>query len=251
MKEFVRICFTVMAILSLLLLMNSCGGDGMHHVPEDQGYDYYPLEVGRQWTYKSDSVLYNKQTASVDTFSSFIREELIDTFRDGAGDKVFIVERLFRKTEIDEWKVIDIWTASSDSHEAIRTEENLRQLKMVFPAKVGVSWDHNVFYDENIEVIVGGESLTPYKYWNPTITEKLDNYIISGNTFSDVIIVDQVRDSSIIELRFAEELYAKNVGLIERRMSILETQCIECAGQPWTKKAEKGFILHWRLIEYK
>ena len=56
---------------------------------------------------------------------------------------------------------------------------------------------------------------------------------------------------NLIELREAIEKYARNVGLIEKQMRILDTQCIiECEGEPWEVKAEKGFILKQRILEF-
>ena len=43
----------------------------------------------------------------------------------------------------------------------------------------------------------------------------------------------------------------KNVGLIFKEMKILDTQCIiDCEGQPWEQKAEKGFILRMEIISH-
>ena len=56
---------------------------------------------------------------------------------------------------------------------------------------------------------------------------------------------------NVIELRFAKEQYAKNIGLIAKEYLILDTQCIEdCIGMTWEEKAEQGFILRMKMIDY-
>jgi len=54
-----------------------------------------------------------------------------------------------------------------------------------------------------------------------------------------------------IELRLSYERYARGVGLIEREMRILDTQCIEaCSTKTWAEKAEKGFIVRQKIRDY-
>lgn len=52
---------------------------------------------------------------------------------------------------------------------AIRTEENIKFVKLVFPVKEGLRFDGNVYVNEDLKVEVGGEMLEPYDSWNHQI----------------------------------------------------------------------------------
>ncbi|MEL6142637.1 MAG: hypothetical protein AAFU67_13590 [Bacteroidota bacterium] len=61
---------------------------------------------------------------------------------------------------------------------------------------------------------------------------------------------------NLIDFRLAYERYARGLGLVERFVDARHTQCQVCCNGDtgscldlsWDNKAEKGFILHERLI---
>ena len=218
------------------------------------GFEYFPLEVGKYQTYAVDSVLYDigpDASIIVTNSRTFVKHEISDTITDNLGRTGFIVERFERAHDSLDWVIKDVWTAFRTESEAEWIEENLRFIKMVFPVKDGISWNGNRFIDETTIVPIAGESVEVFKSWSYEVLES-DIAMDYGNYFFDnVAIISQADSENLIELRESTEHYAKDVGLIFREMRILDTQCIsECEGQSWEEKAEKGFILRQKIIDF-
>lgn len=214
--------------------------------------DFYPLEIGQYWEYKVDSVTYAIGGSIVNETSSFIREEVVDNFVDATGDTIARIDKYWRRNATDRWEIQKAFTATiSGKNKAIRTEDNLRFIKMVLPPNPGTIWDGNAFIDPFQDFRVGGELVKIYKDWdNAEIIERVANGTVNGAPFSDLITIVLTDTESIIERRFAKEQYAKGVGLVSAEYMILDTQCNGCDDTPWLEKAEQGFILNQVLIDH-
>jgi hypothetical protein len=213
------------------------------------GYNFFPVAEGRSWTYASDSIIYSGVGTKRDTFRSFIKEEIGDKFTDLEGQTLYKVNRYFKRSENNSWSKINTWTVSMDKTRAIRTEENIRFIKMVFPIKKGLRFDGNVFVDENIKVEVGGEMIEAYKNWNQRI-EAIDEFYPYNGEAVKSIKVNLVDDISIIDRRKVTEYYGENIGLIRKEMMILDSDGSR-PNDSWESKAQKGFIHTMTLIDHK
>ena len=211
------------------------------------GYDFFPVTKGKSWIYASDSIIYDNGGTKIDTFVSFIKKEIGDSFIDEAGNTVYKLNRYFRRNATDVWSRTNTWTTYTDRTRAIRTEENLKFVKLVFPLKKGLRWDGNVFLDEDIKIDVAGESIEAYKNWKHKIEEVNEKFSFKG---TDVVAVkvNLVDDASIIDRRKVTEYYGKGIGLLKKEMIILDSDGSR-PNDPWEKKAQKGFIHTLTLIE--
>ena len=75
-----------------------------------------------------------------------------------SGDTIYKLNRFFKRNEADPWQRINTWTIQKNKSNAIRTEENIKFVKLVFPVKEGLRFDGNVYVNEDLKVEVGGES---------------------------------------------------------------------------------------------
>ena len=237
-------------VLSLLLLLGlvSCKKETEMLDESTFGYDFFPVATGKSWTYTSDSIIYDNGGARRDTFRSFIREELGEKFTDETGNPVFKVHRYFRRNTNDDWTRTNTWTTNVDSSRAIRTEDNLKFVKLIFPIKKGLRWDGNIFLDEDIRIEVAGESIEPYKNWKHRMEEIDEAYDYKGQSIPSIRI-NLVDDSSIIDRRKVTEVYGKGIGLVRKEMIILDSDGSK-PNDPWEQKAQKGFIHTLTLIEH-
>lgn len=211
------------------------------------GYDFFPVTKGKSWIYASDSIIYDNGGTKIDTFVSFIKEEIGDSFIDEAGNTVYKLNRYFRRNPTDVWSRTNTWTTYTDRTRAIRTEENLKFVKLVFPLKKGLRWDGNVFLDEDIKIDVAGESIEAYKNWKHKIEEINEKFSFKGSD-AVAVKVNLVDDASIIDRRKVTEYYGKGIGLLKKEMIILDSDGSR-PNDPWEKKAQKGFIHTLTLIE--
>lgn len=239
-------------LISLLGILAIMGGISCtkETEPVDEstfGYDFFPVTKGKSWIYASDSIIYDNGGTKIDTFVSFIKEEIGDSFIDEAGNTVYKLNRYFRRNPTDSWSRTNTWTTYTDKTRAFRTEENLKFVKLVFPLKKGLRWDGNVFLDEDIKIDIAGESIEAYKNWKHKIEEVNENFSFKG---TDIVAVkvNLVDDSSIIDRRKVTEYYGKGIGLLKKEMVILDSDGSR-PNDPWEKKAQKGFIHTLTLIE--
>lgn len=257
----VRLAFFFLIVLPALF--SACRDNQVEDITPDPGYDYFPLEVGRMWEYEVDSIIYDPSATgtNVDSFRTYVREQITDTLLDGAGNVLYRAERYSRRSDTLPWRAEKVFTLSREGRRAFRTEDNLRFIKLVFPAGVGKSWDGNAFFDPGLEVLVAGESIQMFNFWDYRILEREAAATVGGLRFEDVLLVQNANnDGNIIERRYAVERYARGVGLIFREMDILRTDCQVCCNGdlggacqslPWEEKAEKGFSLRQRLVRYQ
>ncbi|MBK9715934.1 MAG: hypothetical protein IPO85_00085 [Saprospiraceae bacterium] len=81
-------------ILLMIYLITSCTKNETEILdPASFGDDYYPLAIGKSWTYQTDSIFYSlKGTVEIDSTTSFIREEIVDTMRNSVNALVYRVD---------------------------------------------------------------------------------------------------------------------------------------------------------------
>jgi hypothetical protein len=227
----------------------------------DFGYEFYPIDKGYYWEYKVDSVIYTDLGATVDSTTSFIREDIVEQFVDQTNDTIYRIERRFKTDASAEGYPTDEWATSVNESLVTRTEENLKYIKLVFPLDDDTSWEGNAFINENTIINVAGESLVLFIEWDYKVLSRNAEEIIGGITYSDVITVQNadnfnpdlpVSEQNKLERRVVIEKYAKDIGLIYKRHMILDTQCLteECETTPWEEKAEKGYIMEMTLVDY-
>jgi len=242
-----KLIVTLFSTLAVIALIISCSKETEPVDESTFGYDFFPITKGKSWIYASDSILYDNGGSKVDTFSSFIKEEVGDSFVDETGITVYKLNRYFKRNPTDVWSRTNTWTTYTDKTRAIRTEENLKFIKLVFPLKKGLRWDGNVFLDEDIKIDVAGESIEAYKNWKHRMEEIDEDFSFNGSNVKSVR-VNLVDDASIIDRRKVTEYYGKGIGLLKKEMIILDSDGSR-PNDPWEKKAQKGFIHTLELIE--
>ncbi len=246
----------IIKLIAFCLVIVSINACRLNDVDEDYnikaGYEYYPLKVGKYLIYQVDSITYdniNNQTVKIGA-SRYVKELVADTFRNALNEQIFRLERYDKVTASDPWQLRNVWSVSRESEQLVKTEDNFRFIKLVFPVRKGKSWNGNAYFDPTTIIKVADESIEVFKNWNYNYTSIDKPEIINGIQYDSVAVVSQVDDqNNLIELRFSKEKYAKNIGLVSKEMKILDTQKIS-SKEPWENKAEKGFIMFQKLIEH-
>lgn len=184
-------------ILSILLLTFSCKVESIDPSTVELGYEYFPLEIGKSWTYKIHQekfTLLNK----IDTVF-YQKEEIVDTVRD--GDELSYHLHIFRKANLtDTWTLDSVWSQKITTKYAIRVENNKRFLKLVFPLEKEQKWDENLLNisNENIgELLFVNESVQV----NDTLL------------YENALKVQYEEEESFISSKQHFECYQKNIGL--------------------------------------
>ena len=191
----------------------SCKKDKEVPPPVDLGYNYFPDAIGSYVIYEVDSTWQDDKSA-VDTAYRYLLKEVIESsFIDNSGRPALRIER-YKKIynaavpyDSMPWIGPKVWYANKTATTAEKIEENIRYIKLVFPAKESKEWDGNTF-----------NTLGP-KYYEIMSVDELGT--VNSVSFDSVITVQQNKQIDFIQYVYEAEKYARNVGLIYKERDSL------------------------------
>lgn len=194
----------IVFIISLLSLI-SC--KEKFSEPEDFGYEYYPSKVGTWVTYDVTDTQYDVQVITeIYQLKELIESETVDNL----GRPSLRIVRYWRKTENDPWEIKDVWLSTVTKSTAEKTEENQKYIKMTFPVRKYQTWDGNAYND--------------YEEWDYYYDSISEPRIVNNISFDETVKIVQAENFNLIQEQDAYEIYAKNIGLIYRKLINLEYQ---------------------------
>ncbi len=253
-------CIALWGALSLAACTDPFSPPEQPIAPAEAYHAYFPLRIGQYIEYETDSILFDFGPGGHtvrDTVHLQVREEIVDTFRDDTGLLLYRIERYERSSDTVAWSLRRVWAAARTTTQAIRQEENLRFLRLVFPLALRTRWDGNRWIDPTTEIEIAGERLRPFVGWNYRADSLHVAAQIGPFRFDSVIVVTEVDYTTAIERRFSRAWYARNVGLVRREQWILDSQYCnssppptDCMTRPWELKGQKGYLLRQTLLRH-
>lgn len=251
-KNLIRMknCFFIAALLLVINLMSWTGCTEETEILNiDYGYNYFPTDSGHWITYEVDSVIYSTfLTQGVDTVHAEVREQFSTPFIDNEGREAITIERYTRYTDTLAWDKITptVWYAVKDSQQAERMEGELRFINMVFPVTEGVKWYGNAQINTN------QDNTANYANWHYQYQEVGTPLTLNGFTFPETTTILQNDYEDLVTKIYSREVYAENVGLVEKVRWILQLGSNDITSPlPWPQRAQRGFIVTMRLTDYK
>ena len=244
----------IIIFLSTIVIF-SCGENIIEEPDTDKlGYQFYPLSVGNEWVYQVDSS--RIQGNNIIHSTSQVKEHIKELISMSGDDKVYAVERSYRKTSLDNWKVTGIWKVEKNDNRIIRTEENQKFIKLVFPNNKSTTWDGNVFFDDSQPYLSGADMIDDFFLdWKYKVTETDSTLQLKTLSFSDVIEVTHVNEKDVggVGNKKSIEYFAPNVGLIKKDFNAFYsgTGLGLVADSIWLEKATKGLTFSQELISFK
>jgi len=242
-----------LSLFLILLILPSCVKNESTQIDIESDKAYFPLQPGKFVEYEADSILF-RQGMLLDSVRFFAREEIQSQSMDSLG-AYYTILRSQRKKNTDAWLPTASYTARILGQKAIRNESNLFFIKLVFPLTIGSSWNGLAHINTDQIFNIEGESVEVYQDWESFRIREPAGVFTSGTlNFTDVITVLQTDEDNIISRRYAEEKYAKGVGLVYKEMIILDCNATvnDCSrtSLPWRSRATKGFIFRQQVIKY-
>lgn len=229
--------YLIFILLVFFTIQISCKKDASISPISVNNKNYFPLEKERYWVYKVDSFYYNDFTSSIDTFSFELKEYIESEIKDDKGNTSFKVERYYRNNNTENWQLKRVWQASFLQNSALKTEENIRYVKLMFPIKQNLKWNGNAYNT------LGNQNFEYTDIHKKTRLGTLD--------FDSVCTVLQMADTSLISIEYHSEQYAANVGLIKKRkMSLQDTRSTIQTSIPIVERANKGTDVIYTIISY-
>lgn len=242
------------------LILISCGkretGEYDLNIAEQQ--QYFPIVEGKSIEYQVDSIVYDPDLIENSvSFTRYVKEVTGDTFRDQNGILMHRIERYNKENLTDPWVLERIWAAALTDRQAIREEDNLRFLRMVFPMDRRSEWNGNLWINQQYEIQVYGEKIRPFVNWNYEVDSIDIERQVGAFTFDSTLVITEADETNIIERRYSKVIYAKNVGLVFKEQWVLDSQyCnqnpppFDCETKPWLEKAENGYLYRQTVIAY-
>jgi len=237
-----------------------CVDEGLEQQGVPNSEQYFPLQLGRFIDYQIDSIVFDDASGGnkKDTSRFQLREE-VKTFQISVSrDTLFYIHRLRRSDASQQWTLTDVWTASYDENNVLRTEENLIFRKMTLPLYKGLRWIATAYINPQTSVLIGTENVEPYEYWESRVLSIDEGAAIGGFMFpaGQVMHVMQTDSDDDLMKRYVHESYVRGIGLVARTDTILDSKCIDlgdfepCIGVEWTDHASKGYILSQVMIDH-
>ena len=128
--------------LIVLIIIFSCSKEN-EAVNADLGYAYAGLEVGNYVVYDVDSFFYDDFDNTIDSNYYKIKEEVDSKFIDLEGEDAFKIIRYRKQNDTTDWVVTDVWTSKITASNYQKVEENIRFIKLIFPARDSKTWNGN------------------------------------------------------------------------------------------------------------
>lgn len=217
-----------------ILSNTSCSNSTLEPDFSTFGYDFYPLETGAYRTYQVLEVIHSPLNLP-DTSVFELKEVVADTFTDNAEQLNYVLQRFKRLSSEDPWILDSLWATYRNEIQAIVYENNIPVMKLVFPLMERKKWDANSLSSKASDEYEMIDLFVPYQE--------------NGLDFNSTVTVLQEENlDSLIFFDFRKEIYAKNLGLVEKTVSRLKfCQDDSCIGQ---KIIEEGRQYKQVLIEY-
>lgn len=210
-------------------------------VPENAGYNYFPNALGHYCIYEVDSTVYDPFQHDTDFYRYQVKEVIESYFTDNEGRQAMRVER-YKRPYIDTvpydslpWAISRVWTFVRTASEAEKVEENQRFIRLTFVPRVSKKWDGNAY-----------NTIGEWKYKYTAVDEP---YSINTLHFDSTALVVQKDDENLLESRHYSERYARNVGMIEKKViDVRDTALV--IGVPVANRIYSGVIYNIRLVDW-
>ena len=199
-------------ILFLFLFLFSCKKD-IETIP-DFAYEYFPDDVGRYVIYDVDSTWQDDASNTFVRTQYRVKELIASVFTDLQKRSTMRIERYYKfhsntiAYDSMAWSQPNVWYANLTATTAETVENNVRYVKLVFPAKKEKTWNGNTY------------NTKPYKKYS---IDYIDNAETVNNIrFDSVLRVTQLKNINLILYQNEFEKFAKGIGLIYKKMDSLK-----------------------------
>lgn len=189
-----------------LVLLLAC--ENKQPAPVQSGSQFFPVVGGLVWTYGVEQTVTTPTSVVSTQFE--IRLRVTDSIRNAEGGYSYRVEQARRNQPQQPWTNEGSGLIRKNSLEAVRQENGLSYVKLVFPLFEGRSWNGNVLNSQEAEM-----------YRVLSFDEPFETS--SGLSFARTLRVNQAElDDRIVFRDLRHEVYAENVGLVTREVTQLE-----------------------------
>lgn len=229
MKKFIVFGF-------LVLISVSC--KKTEEKPAINWHEYAMFSSGIVRTYECTSINIDVPAGIRDTSIFYIQESVGPIYSDTLSCDVYAISQLKRNNDETSWSAYSSYSVQSANTYIVRVDNNIPYKILQFPASTNFSWDLNVFNTKE-------EQQVHYSDINSSTT-------IQNIPYDSVLTVLQQDFKSLYTYQFAEEQYAKGIGLIFKKNIDVESQPNHATidlSLPIEERITKGTIVSLELVD--
>lgn len=222
----------------IAILLFSCSRDTS--TPENSWNKYYPILIGSEKIYECTSIKIDVPANIHDTSIFLMKEKTTALLSDTNNCKVYAINNFRSDSKTGEWMPYSSTSVQQYSHSIVRVENNVPYQILRFPAKKYYSWDLNLYN-------TFPEQLASYD-------KILASDTILGCVYDSVLTVIEQDFKNLYSYQYAEEHYAKNIGMIFREVIDVESQPNHAhidLSLPIENRITKGTISIYKLMGIK
>lgn len=209
----------------------------------DIGEAYYPSTIGKYVIYEADSTVYDEFTFAAKLYKYQIKEKIEESYTDIQGRPALKLVRYIKKFDSIKpysaipWTLKDVWQVNISKTNVEVVEENIRFIKLIFPVKDKISWD--------------GNSTNTLGQWNYIYSYTGNPENVNGINFELVTQVTQKDFPTLISREHYVEKYAKDVGLVYRKIVNLKLPVVTSLSvAPENIPQKSGIIYTLKVISH-
>jgi hypothetical protein len=181
------------------------------------GKDFFYPVVGQSVIYDVQEIQYALTTTP--TIKNYqLKEVLASISIENDGKEALRIERYRRENDSQKWAIDSVFLAKKEIDKALKTENNVTYVKLIFPVSEGLKWNgnaYNVLGDDSYEL------------------KKLNqSFQTNGQNFSKTLTVVQQNDSTLVDLKRRLEIYAEGIGMIyQEKTNVSYCNSGDCLGK--------------------
>ena len=198
-------------------------------IPET-GTDYYPVAVGRFWTYAVTDTTWDQSSYSngqvlrgrATVVNSQARETITETFTDAAGNTAYRMMRAKRANATAGWTNDSVFVVTATPQYVAVSRSNLRTLEAVFPIREGSKWHINGFNNNVPGVEDTVKTRQYYRLGQPFTTAAAGGS--PATTYPTTVSTNNIGpavESNLLNLSSYQQVLARNIGPVYRNRRTL------------------------------
>lgn len=182
--------------------------------------DYYPLQVGKTFTYRLDSTVLASFGTSLVVKSYQAKDSVESTFTDNQGRLSYRIFRLIRDTAgLKPWQFAATFFVTPTRQHVEFVDNNLRFIKLTAPVVVGNTWKGHSYIDTKSL----NTSVSYLDEWQYEYRDVSKPYRVSNAIYDSTVTVFQQDETTppgpfnpqnYQQRNLGTEVYAKGIGLV-------------------------------------
>lgn len=195
----------------------------------DFNYNFYPLALNKVLIYEVDSTAIDEFTKREKNFRFQIKDSVAETYKDATNRTAYRIERYKKLASESLWKFQKTISRVLSTRSAEETIDNKTFVRLVFPTKVGTTWNGKAKSDPTDKEF--------------TITDLYDTFLLDNLKFKSTLVT-HFEEVNLIREDKETYTYAQDVGLVAANVRAVD---VDISNQ----KVTNGFFYTMKLIAYR